>query len=415
MLLAFGLVRLLPSLELAHVPRLGEVTVDVAFLVGAVAVTLVTSLLFGCAPVLRTMAPRFAQTTRSDAGFSAAGSPSVARNRTRVAQLLERLRSMTEPGKVAVTARLPTQPGGPFSGLLQLPALAGRVPAHLRPVNRDYFQVLRLPIVDGRGFEAVDRPGQPPAVIVSRQLARAFPEGRVLGQNVHLISGPLEGIPLRVVGVAGDVVANSVESVVRPDVHILIDQLPSGRRFQSLLGATAFFVVRGDADATALVPTIRMLVKQIDPRLSIDNVITLGERVSATVAQPRTNAVLVGLFAGVAVLLTGIGLYGLVAYNVSERTQEIGIRMADGAAAADVLALVMKQSTLLVVPGILLGLGGAAALSGYLEGMLFGLTPLDPRIFAVVPALVIVVLAVASYLPARRATKVDPVVALRGD
>jgi predicted permease len=466
--LAFGLLRLLPSFELTHIPRLGEVRADGAFFLAVFGMTLLTSVLCGSTPALRLTDRRFAQ-VRNDIGFSATGSPSLGRNRTRgvltvvqvslavmlligagllggslihlarfdlgydpddvltftvpmpptqysdaeqgamYGQILERLHTMTR-SQVALTARLPTQPGGTFGGLLQVPGLAEGVPAQLRAISRDYFDVLRLPILEGRGFDGTDRGGQPPAVIVSRHLAAAFPEGRALDRTVQL-NGPFAGIPLRVVGVAGDVVASSVEALVRPDLYILTDQLPVGRLEGQL--RAAFFIVRSEGDLATLVPTIRAVVHQIDSRLELDRINPLRELVSASVAQPRTNAAIFSIFAAVAILLTAVGIYGLIAYTVAERTQEIGVRMAVGADRGDVLALMMGQSALLVVPGIVLGVGGAAALTRYLETMLFGLTPLDPRTFAIVPLIVTLVMLAASYLPARRATKVDPLVALR--
>ena len=468
---AFAFVRVLPSLELAHIPRLAEVQVDNAFLLSALAITLATSLLFGCAPALRMIGPRFGQTTPTAVGFSASSAPSLGRNRTRAAltvvqvalavmlligagllggsfihlarfdlgynpdgvltftvpmspaqfsdaeqtrvqaELLDRLVGMTGGSGAALT-RLPTLPGGTSAGLLQIPGLAERTPAQIKPVSRDYFDVLQLRLVAGRVFDDTDRPGQPLAVVVSQQLAAAFPDGNALGSAALQMNGLLDGIPLHVVGVVGDVVASSVEAVVRPDMYVLIDQLPTGARFQGFRRSMSF-VVRVSGDPMAIVPTVRGFVRQIDARLLVDNVSTLRDLVSATVAQPRTNAALLGIFASVAVLLTAIGIYGLIAYIVIERTQEIGIRMAVGAAGSDVLALVMGQSALLVIPGIVLGLGGAAGLTRYLETMLFGLTPLDARTFAAVPVVVVLVMLAATYLPARRATKVDPLVALR--
>jgi predicted permease len=467
---AFALVRLLPALELTQIPRLGEVKVDGAFLLTSLATTLVTSMLFGCAPVLRMIGPRFAQATRTETGFSASSAPALGRNRARAAltiaqvalavmllvgagllggsfvhlarfdlgydpddvltfavpmspaqysdaeqraiysQVLDRLRTATHSG-TAMAARLPTAPGGTFGGLLRIPGVSERTPAQLRSVSREYFDVLRLRIVEGRGFDDTDRPGQAPAVVVSRQLAASFPEGRALDRTVQL-NGPFEGIPLHVVGVAGDVVANSVEAVARPDMYMLIDQLPTGVNAQASL-RSASFMVRVEGDPMSLVPTVRGLVRQIDPRLSVENARSLRDLVSATVAQPRMNAFLLGIFAAIAVLLTAIGIYGLIAYSVAERTQEIGVRIAVGAERLDVLALMLGQSAMLVVPGIVLGLAGAAALTGYLESMLYGLAPLDTRTFVVVPVAVVVVMLVASYLPARRATRIDPVVALR--
>jgi putative ABC transport system permease protein len=468
---AYGLVRLLPAMPLAHVPRLDEIKVDETFLLTGLVTTLVTSLLFGSAPLLRMIDRRFAHTTRTAAGFSASSAPSLGRNRSRTAltvvqvalavmlliaagllggsfvhlarfdlgydpddvltftvpmsptrysdarqreahaQILDRLQAMTT-ARAAIAARLPTQPGGTFGGLVQIPGSAERVPAQLRPVTRDYFDVLRLPILEGRAFDDSDRPGQSPAVVVSQHLAAAFPEGRALGRTLQLGGGPFERIPLRVVGVAGDVVASSVEAVVRPDMYILFDQSPTGPQFQDPL-RSAFYILRTDADPTSLVSTIRGLVNQIDSGLAVDNISTLRDLLSASVAQPRMNAVLLGVFAAFAVLLTAIAMYGLLAYMVTERTQEIGIRMAVGAGAGEVLTLILRQSVLLVVPGILLGVGGAAILTRYLETMLFGLTPLDPRTFVIVPIVMFVVMLVAAYVPARRATRVDPIVALR--
>jgi putative ABC transport system permease protein len=327
-------------------------------------------------------------------------------------QLLERLNSNSNGRSVAVAARLPTLPGGVFSGRLGVPGSAEPIPAHMKPVSHNYFDVLRIPILEGRRFDETDRPGQPPAVIVSRYLAAAFPNGKVLHQTVQL-NGPFGSLPLRVVGVAGDVVANSVEAVIRPDMYILFDQAPVGQGIRPL--SSMSFVVRSDDAPSSFVGTVRSVVRQVDPTLRVEDVRMLGDLVSGSLMQPRTNAALLALLALVAVLLTAVGIYGLIAYVVTERTQEVGIRIAVGAERGDVLALIMGQSALLVVPGILIGLGGAAALTGFLESMLYGLTPLDGRTFVIVPVVVVVVMLMASYLPARRATRIDPVAALRSE
>jgi putative ABC transport system permease protein len=467
---AFALVRLLPAVGPIYVHRLADVRVDGSFLVAALVTTLSASVLFGCAPALRVMRPKWARTPQKYSGFSASSSPSLGRNRTRAAltvlqvalavmlliaagllggsfvhlarfdlgyvpddvltftvqvpptrhsdserrtiyaQLFERFAASSGVSSVAVAARLPTQPGGSFGGRLGVPGSAEPVPAQLKPVSHNYFDVLRIPIVDGRRFDDTDRPGPTMAVIVSRRLAAAFPDGQALHQTVQL-NGPSGSLPLRVVGVAGDVVANSVEAVVRPDMYVLFDQVPVGPGFQPL--SSMSFLVRSDGDPGAIVRTVRNVVRQTDPRLRVEDVRTLDDLLSSSLIQPRTNAVLLGLLALVAVLLTAVGIYGIIAYVVTERTQEVGIRMAVGAEQGDVLALIMGQSALLVVPGIMIGLGGAAALTRYLETMLFGLTPLDIRIFGGVPVLVVAVMLVASYLPARRATRIDPVAALR--
>jgi putative ABC transport system permease protein len=470
-LVAVGVVRLLPSLELTYIPRLAEVRVDGSFLLSVLVTTVSTSLLFGSAAALRVMHPRFALTPHRGAGFRAAAARSLGSQRTRAtltvlqvalavmlliaagllggsfahlarfdlgytsddlltftvempptaysaaerralyAQLFDRLNASSGGASVAMSGRLPTLPGGTYAGPMRVPGSVEPIPAQIRPVSRNYFQVLGIPIIEGRRFGEADRPGQPVAAIVSRRLAAAFPNGRALDQAVQL-NGPFGSLPLRVVGVAGDVVANKVEAVVRPDMYVLFDQVPVGRGFQNIVRSMSF-VVPSDGNPNALVQIARTLTREIDPRLRVDNVRMLEEFVSASLAQPRTNAALLGLLALVAVSLTSVGIYGLIAYTVTERTKEVGIRIAVGAEPADVLALILRQSALLVVPGILIGLGGAAGLTGYLQSMLYGLTPLDVRTFVAVPAIVMLVMLVASYLPARRATRIDPVSALR--
>jgi putative ABC transport system permease protein len=160
---------------------------------------------------------------------------------------------------------------------------------------------------------------------------------------------------------------------------------------------------------------MRNLVLQLEPQATFGNIATMEQLVSNSISRPRLYAVLLGIFAGVAVALTAIGIYVVMAYLVAQRTHEIGIRMALGAARADVMSLVLAQSVWVTVVGLVLGLAGAAAMTRYLHGMLFGLTPLDPATFFVVSLLFVFVAALASYVPARRATQVDPMVALRGD
>jgi putative ABC transport system permease protein len=468
---AFGVVRLLPALARLYAHGLADVRVDGSFLVTVLVTTLSASVVFGCAPALRVMHPEFALNLQRHAGFSASSSPSLGRNRTRAAltvlqvalavilliaagllggsfvhlarfdlgyvpddlltftvptspaqysefdrramyrQLFELLNASSGGRSVAMTARLPTLPGGVFAGGLGVPGSSELIPVQMKAVSHNYFDVLRIPIVEGRAFVETDRPGQPMPIIVSRHLAAAFP-GRALHQVVQL-NGPFGSLPLRVVGVARDVVANSVEAVVRPDMYVLFDQVPVGPGVRPLTSMS--FVVGSDGDPTALVRTVRHVVRQIDSRLRVDDVRTLDELVSGSLVQPGANAALLGLLALVAVVLTAVGVYGLIAYIVSERTQEVGIRMAVGARRGDVLALIMGQSAMLVIPGILIGLGGASALTRYLKTLLYGLTPLDMRIFSAVPVIVIGVMLLASYLPARRATRIDPVAALRCD
>jgi ABC-type antimicrobial peptide transport system permease subunit len=173
-------------------------------------------------------------------------------------------------------------------------------------------------------------------------------------------------------------------------------------------------VVRSPGDSGDLAPTIGRIVRQLDPQVGVDlNVATMADIVAASVTEPRFYTVLLGAFAGIAVALAVIGIYGVMAHSVAQRTREIGIRAAIGARRSQILALVLKQAAVVTLAGVAIGLAGAAAVTRYLQAMLFGLTPLDPVTFAVVPLILAAVATLASYIPARRATKIDPLIALR--
>ena len=177
-----------------------------------------------------------------------------------------------------------------------------------------------------------------------------------------------------------------------------------------------FFAVRTDGDPASMVPHVRDIVQRIDREATLElNVASMEERLSDSVARPRLYAVLLGTFAAVAAILAAIGVYGIVAYAVAQRTREIGIRIALGARDGEVLALVLKQGMTLVLLGVGIGLLGALAVTKYLAAMLFGLSPLDPTTFGAVAFAFAITAAVACYVPARRAARVDPMVALRHD
>jgi ABC-type antimicrobial peptide transport system permease subunit len=178
--------------------------------------------------------------------------------------------------------------------------------------------------------------------------------------------------------------------------------------------AGAYYAVR-TAEGESIVPHIRAIVEQMNPQASLFYVAPMAQLVASTISRPRLYATLLGIFSAVGLGLAVIGIYGVMAYSVAQRTREIGIRIALGARRAQVIALVVKQSAILTVVGIALGLAGAAMLSRYLEGLLFGVTPLDPTTFAAAAALVAFAALAAAYGPSRRATGVDPMVALRAE
>jgi putative ABC transport system permease protein len=174
-----------------------------------------------------------------------------------------------------------------------------------------------------------------------------------------------------------------------------------------------FFVLKAAGDPAALVSNVRSAVARLDTELTVDNIATMEQRVADSVARPRFYAVLLGIFASIAVALAAVGIYGIMSYSVSQRTREIGIRIALGAETREVLGLVLRQGMTLAAIGIMVGLGGALAVSRYLENMLFGITPFDGSTFAAVLILLTAISAIACYVPARRATRVDPIIALR--
>jgi putative ABC transport system permease protein len=174
-----------------------------------------------------------------------------------------------------------------------------------------------------------------------------------------------------------------------------------------------YFVVRTDSQLSPVVSTVRSTVRQLDPQMSVDLVAPMQQLVSNSISRPRLYAVLLGVFAAVAVILAAVGLYGVMAYSVTQRTREIGVRMALGAQRGDVMSQVVREGLALTVIGLAIGLIAAAMTMRYVENLLFGLTALDPVTFLAASLLFAGVATFASYVPARRATSVDPLVALR--
>jgi ABC-type antimicrobial peptide transport system permease subunit len=177
----------------------------------------------------------------------------------------------------------------------------------------------------------------------------------------------------------------------------------------------AYYAVRVDREPDAVVPVLRAIVRDLDAQAALFNVARMETLVATTISRPRMYTVLLGIFAAVGVALAAIGIYGVMAYVVTQRTAEIGIRMALGAQRAEVLSLILRQGLVLAAAGMVTGLVGAAALTRYLEGMLFGVTPVDVTTFALAALLFALIAMVAAYVPARRATRVDPLLAIRSE
>jgi predicted permease len=303
-------------------------------------------------------------------------------------------------------SRMPAPP--PFDGR-QLPEAPDT-----RVVSRDFLKVMGVRIVSGRPFGENDGAGQPQVMLINQTLARSgFLGENPIGRQIYAMGRA----PWEVVGIVEDIRQFDLDQA--PDPQVFIDyrqEPPPPPQFAGQGPPPApYFAVRTNREPLALATSLRGLVRQLEPQATVDNIATMEQLVANSISRPRLYAVLLGIFAAVAVALTAIGIYGVMAYSVAQRIREIGIRMALGAQRADVLGLVLGQSAVLTALGIFLGVAGAAALSRYLDRMLFGLKPRDPATFIIVSLLFGVLATFASYLPARRATKVDPLIALRGD
>jgi putative ABC transport system permease protein len=284
------------------------------------------------------------------------------------------------------------------------------VPRGKEPVAEDpviipgYFEAMGMSLISGRDFEERDGADKPPVVIVNETLARQFfPEGDAVGKRIKRVLRDKDW--RTIVGVVRDVRGHALETRARPQFYRPHAQAPYGRMTMAIR-----------ADATAL-PSLRSAIqqefKQLDAALPVANYRTMGELVAKAVARPRFSALLLGLFASAALMLTVVGLYGVVAYGVNQRTREIGIRMALGAQRQNLLALVIRQGMRPALVGVGIGWVSAFALMRLLTSQLYEIKPTDPATFSVVALGLLFVSLVACYIPARRAMKVDPLIALR--
>ncbi|MGQ0732387.1 MAG: ABC transporter permease [Acidobacteriota bacterium] len=285
---------------------------------------------------------------------------------------------------------------------------AGQAPsADVKPVTPSFFRTMGIPMLAGRDFTPSDTVDGPQIAIVSAALVRRHLAGEnPLGHRLRVNIGPPGGLNAEIVGVVGDIAMTTLEGEARPAVYVPHTQLAIG---------VMSFVVRTDVEPTSLTKSLAQAVQAVDPELPVGQVQTMEEVVDATLARPRTVSVLLAAFALMALVLAGIGVYGVMAYAVSQRTQEIGVRMALGATAQSVRRLVLGQALRLVAGGVVAGLLAAVALTRVLESMLYETAPLDPATLAASAVLLVLVAALASYLPARRATRVDPLALLRAE
>jgi len=272
-------------------------------------------------------------------------------------------------------------------------------------VSPDYFKAMGIPLLAGRTFTDRDTQNNPRVAIVSETLAkRYFPNENPIGKRLNVETGP-EAFR-EIVGVVGDVKQNGLARETQPHTYEPFAQAPN--QFMTL-------IVRTTSDPQALVSAIRSKVSEIDNELPVQSVRTLESMIANSLRQQRFITLVLSIFAGVALFLAAAGLYGVISYSVTQRTRELGIRVALGAQISSVMRLVLRQAMTFVLIGEAVGLAGAFALSRLLSGLVFGVTPTDRLTFATVTVLLTVVALMACYIPARRATKVDPLVAIRGE
>lgn len=461
-LLAVAGVKLLVSLGEDNIPRTANVKIDATVLAFTLLISLATGLLFGLAPAIRTMKENLVDALKD--GIRG-GSEATVKNRTRsllvvfesaiavmlliAAGLL--IRSLValqnvDPGfdpnnVLTLRVDLPRQkyntpekasnffeqletrvaglPGVEAVGLITDLPLSGEArdmpyrvegrPAtsdiafvDFRRVNKNYFSAMRIPLRRGRNFTEQEVRQSDKAIVVSQAFVDSvFPNEEALGKRLIIWSG-IRNEPYEIIGIVGDTRYQSLQGEPSATMYVPTREL----LFVNL-------VIRTQGDPLSLVGGVRKEVNALDPDQPIAAIRPMTEWVAMSAAGARYRTTLLGLFALLAMILAATGIYGVMSYSVAQRTQEIGVRMALGARPLDVLKLVVRQGMMLVLIGVIVGLAGALALTRVMSSLLFGVTERDPITFVAVAALLIVVAFIACFVPAHRATRIDPLIALR--
>jgi putative ABC transport system permease protein len=465
-LLAFVAVRLLAALPQGLVPHTNAIGLNLSVLAFTAVLCLITGLAFGLLPSLQssrqnvnetlneargtsTQSPRgggsqtllviaevgiaallvigagvlirsFARLTGVDPGFDAQNLTtfSLKLSETRYPQpaqraeffrrVIEQMQAIPGVQSVAAVRYLPLAPGGLFIYFCPEGAVCqglGKDPfISTQQITPDYFKTMRIPLLRGRFLDEHDVAGSNPVVVINQTTARLHFAGRdPIGMH---ITGTREKIPMEIVGIVADVRSGGLSSATVPEMYQPLEQSPS---------STMTIVVRSHDDPAALLRSIRRKIVELDPDLPMAAVASMREVIAASgrVSQSRLTAQFTGTFAVLALLLTAIGIYGVVTYSVAQRTQEMGVRIALGANRGDVLRLVISRGMRAVLGGIALGFIAALALTRLIKTLLFGTSATDPLTFAAVFLLLVAIAALACYVPARRAAALDPLVALR--
>jgi putative ABC transport system permease protein len=474
LLLSFWAVKALLAIAPGDIPRFREVGIDSRALLFTLLISVMTGLLFGLAPALQSsllnlnealktggqsvgdgargnrlrrllvvaevalaltlsigaglMIKSFIGLNQVNPGFDAADTLSARivltpekyaepeRKRAFFDQLIERIKALPGVRSSAVVSALPLSGYSNDRGFI----IEGRqgmqgAPGDVQPtsdyvvVSTNYFQAMGIPILRGRALQEGDNAGELSVVINESFARKFFASAEALGQRIKL-GGRQSPFPwLTIVGVAGDVRHRGLDKGVKPEMYVPYRQA----RLPAWPVGSMYLVVRGAGQPEALAAAVREQVQAIDPDQPLANIETMSERLGESISERRFSTLLMGVFAGAALLLAVVGLYGVMSYSVTERTREFGIRMALGAQPGDVLRLIIIEGGRVALLGVIAGVLASLMLTRGMASLLYGVSATDPLTFAGVAVLLIVVSLVACYLPARRATRVDPMIALR--
>jgi putative ABC transport system permease protein len=324
-------------------------------------------------------------------------------------RVVEGLSALPEVTSVGGTSFLPLAGVGPGTSFWRAdapqPPPDERPIVDARPVTPGYFKAMGIPLLAGRDVTDADTPDKDPVAVINETFARQiYPGDNPIGRRFILVLGNEK--PHEIIGVVGDVKLTTVEGEIRSTAYLSSRQYAFG-----LMN----FVLRTTGDPGRLGAAAVRVIRQIDPLLPVAAVRPLGDVFAESIARPRLTAVAMGIFAGAALLLAALGVYGIVAYSVSQRTREFGIRVALGARPGQIIGMVVSQNLRVVALGLIAGLIAAIPATRLLRGLLFQVGPNDPVTFIAIGSILALVAMVASYLPARRGTQIDPVVTLKSD
>jgi putative ABC transport system permease protein len=337
--------------------------------------------------------------------------PDVGRIAAFQRDVLERVRNLPGIQSAGLTAYLPLSGitnswSFVIEGRPPLPVGTSNV-ADYRPASPGYFETIGIPLMRGRGFTAADSESAPRVVVINESMRRKhWGDEDPIGQRLSLCCGMTEGLPRTIVGIVGDVHHQRLDGDAAAEMYVPFTQIPNPERRPTI-------VVWTSLDPGVVAAGLRDALSGIDKAVPLDQVETMEQLVSASVGQPRFRTILLAAFSILALVIASVGIYGVMNYLVSQQIREFGIRMAVGATKGDLLRHVLRRAAVLIVASLGLGLLGSAMLARSIRDLLYGVSALDPLTFVAVSLLLAAVALLSSYFPARRATRVDPLTALR--